>query len=115
MSDGPPELIAINHDDYHAEHVGHLSDGRQFFLTRPFEPPIGGRASNEFVALFLFDAEGKFLEARIDEFGPRKTMDQDKAREVYEQRLRELGEVRFDRIEVAPFSVERFGSTFGLI
>ena len=32
-----PELIAIDHDDYHAEHVGRLPDGRQFFLTTPFE------------------------------------------------------------------------------
>ena len=35
MGDGRPELIAINHDDYHAEHVGRTADGRQFFLTRP--------------------------------------------------------------------------------
>ena len=54
MRDGRPDLIAINHDDYSARHVGRLPDGRQFFLTRPFEPPMGGRAGNEFVALFLF-------------------------------------------------------------
>ena len=36
MADKPPTLIAINHDDYHAEHVGRMSDGRQFFLTMPF-------------------------------------------------------------------------------
>jgi hypothetical protein len=115
MPDGPPTLIAINHDDYKAEHVGRLSDGRQFFLTRPFVPPVGGRASNEFVALFLFDAAGKLVEAKIDELGPRSTMDQEKARVAYDQRLRDLGEVSFERIEIAPFSIERFGTTFGLI
>lgn len=71
MAQGPPNLIAINHDDYHARHVGRTADGRQFFLTAPFEPATGGSEGNEFVALYLFDAAGKLLEARIDEFGPR--------------------------------------------
>jgi hypothetical protein len=110
MSSGPPSLIAINHDDYHAKHVGRTKDGRQFFLTGPFIP--GG---DEFVALFLFDASGVLLEARIDNFGPRATVDEQAWRAAYQQRLRELGRVRFGRIEVAPFSVERFGTTFGLI
>jgi hypothetical protein len=29
--------------------------------------------------------------------------------------LAELGEVSYDRIEVHPFEVERFGTTFGLV
>jgi hypothetical protein len=115
MADSPPDLIAIDHDDYHAEHVGHTADGRQFFLTTPFEPKIGGRAGNEFVALFLFDSAGKLQEAKIDEFGPRAMLNDQKRRDLYEQRLRELGDVTFGRIEVAPFSVDRFGTTFGLI
>lgn len=106
---GAPDLVAIDHDDYHAEHVGRTADGRQFFLTTPFEQ------GNEFVALFLFDAAGGLLEARIDQFGPRPEMDRERRRARYEARLRELGEVTFTRIEVAPFEVERFGVTFGLI
>src|SRR5688500_7198055 len=31
-----PKLVAINHDDHHARHVGRTEDGRQFFLTTPF-------------------------------------------------------------------------------
>jgi hypothetical protein len=69
----------------------------------------------EFVALYLFDAAGKLLEARIDAFGPRVKVNEEEVRRVYEQRLSELGDVTFERIEVAPFAVERFGSTFGLI
>lgn len=115
MPEGPPDIVAINHDDYHAEHVGRTADGRQFFLTTPFEPAIGGSEGNEFVALFLFDAAGKLLEARIDEFGPRATLDHAARRLLYEQRLRELGDVSFERIEVAPFAVERFSTTFGLV
>ena len=52
-----PQLIAIDHDDYHAEHVGRLSDGRQFFLTTPFEPAGPHGPGGEFVALYLFDRD----------------------------------------------------------
>ncbi|QWP75150.1 hypothetical protein J5226_16140 [Lysobacter sp. K5869] len=110
-----PALIAIDHDDYHAEHVGRLADGRQFFLTTPFVGAIAGRTGNEFVALYLFDAAGALLDARIDEFGPRDRMDGDARKRLYEQRLAELGEPEFGRIEIAPFAVERFGVEFGLI
>jgi hypothetical protein len=115
MADDGPELVAIEHDDYHAKHIGRTADGRQFFLTTPFEPKTGKRPGNEFVALFLFDAAGKLIEARIDEFGPREAMDGAKRKAVYDRWLSELGDVEFRRIEVAPFAVERSGTQFGLI
>ncbi|MDR3458505.1 MAG: hypothetical protein P4N60_13725 [Verrucomicrobiae bacterium] len=110
-----PDLIAIEHDEYHAKHLGQLSDGRQFFLTTPFVPAIGGKAGREFLALFLFDEDGKFLEARIDDLGTRADLDQKRASSIYEQRLAGLGEVEFCRIEVQPFEIEQFGTTFGLV
>jgi hypothetical protein len=115
MNDGPPDIIAINNDDYHAEYVGRTKDGRQFLLTTPFEPAYGGRAGCEFVALYLFDEKGRLLEAKIEDFGPRASLDHEKRRELRDRWLRELGGVTFDRIEVAPFAVERFGTTFGLV
>jgi hypothetical protein len=117
VAEGPPDLVAINHDEYHAEHVGRMADGRQFFLTTPFVPAGSAGATDgcEFVALYLFDAAGRLLEARIDEFGPRATMSEEDRRRVYRQRLQDLGDVTFERIEVAPFAVERFGTTFGLV
>src|SRR5215813_14545630 len=115
MTEGSPEIIAINHDDYHAKHVGRTADGRQSFLTTPFEPAFGSRAGNEFVALYLFDQRGRLLEAKIDAFGPRATVDEERVRDLYERRLRELGDVTFERIEVAPFAIERFGTIFGLV
>lgn len=108
-----PDLIAIDHDHYHAEHVGRTADGTQFFLTTPFEPATNGQG-NEFVALFLFDRLAR-SRSQDREFGPRAEMDRDRRRNRYEARLRELGDVTFTRIEVAPFRVERFGTTFGLI
>ena len=110
-----PDLIAIEHDDYHARHIGCLPDGRQFFLTQPFVPAIGGSAGREFVALFLFDMRGRSLEARIDDLGKRADLDPQRASSVYEQRLAELGEIALCRIEIQLFAVERFDTTFGLV
>lgn len=115
VDEGPPTLIAIEHDDYHAEHVGKLPDGRQFFLTTPFEPAVGEEVGGEFVALYLFDASGNLIEAQIDAFGPRRSGNDEARRVCYQRRLDELGDVDFERIEVKPFAVERFGTQFGLI
>lgn len=115
MTNEPPTLIAINHDDYHAEYVGRTEDGKQFFLTTPFEPAKGGQGGREFLALYLFDSHGKLVEAKIDDRGPRATMDHERRASLRDQRLRELGSLSFERIEIAPFAVDRFGSTFGLI
>ena len=115
MSGIPPKLIAIDHDDYHAEHVGRTAGGRQFFLTRPFEPANNGSEGCEYFALYLFDAEGKLLDAQIDNLGPRALINEDEYWRLYEQRLHNLGSVSFERIAVAPFSIERFGTTFGLV
>ncbi len=115
MSQQPPRLVAIGHDDYHAQHVGRLSDGTQFFLTTPFVPALRGNAGREFIALYLFAPDGRFFEARIDDLGTRAEVDEQRARRIIEQRLRELGEFEFERIEVQPFQLERFGTTFGLV
>lgn len=115
MTGTPPDRIAINHDNDHAEHVGRTADGRQFFLTTPFEPSGRDREGGEFVALYVFDAAGRLIDARIDDCGPRAAMDHVRRRQIYDQRLRELGEVTFTRIEVAPFTVGHAGRDFGLV
>lgn len=114
MNHSPPTLVAIDHDDHHARHVGHTDDGRQFFLTAPFVPATRD-AGREFIALYIFDGQGNLLEARIDDLGPRATVDRAQATEIFERRLAEIGPVEFGRIEVRPFQVERFGIAFGLI
>lgn len=92
-----PTLIAIDHDDYHASHIGRLPDGRQFFVTSPFVPAIDGSAGREFIAVYIFDKRGVFLEARIDDMGTRAELDEQRARKMFEQRLAELGPVEHDR------------------
>jgi hypothetical protein len=102
MSDGRPEIIAIEHDDYHAKHIGWIGDlgDRQFILTTPFEPAIGGKPGAEFIALYIFNTDGKLLEAKIDELGPSATLDKERARKLFEERLKELGDVHFGRVYV---------------
>jgi hypothetical protein len=115
MSDARPTSVAIDRDDYDASHVGHLSDGRQFFGTTPFLPASESDAGREFIAVYVFDARGALLEACIDDLGPRAKIDEDQARQLLEKRLAELGPGKPGRIEVSPFEVERFGTTFGLV
>jgi hypothetical protein len=114
MDDGAPKLITIDHDDYSAKYVGRTADGRQFILTTPFEPAMDGPGA-EFLALYLFDDAGKLLDAKIENLGPRATMDEDRRVQLRDQWLAELGDVNYERVEVAPFSVTRFDIEFGLI
>jgi hypothetical protein len=115
MPSAPPELVAIDHDEHSAEFIGHTADGRQFFLTTPFVPALRGDAGREFIALYLFNSEGRLLDAIIDDLGSRAGLDRDAAERLHSQRLAELGPVVHDRIEVQPFQFERFGTTFGLV
>jgi hypothetical protein len=104
-----PTVIAIDPDDYHARHVGHALDGRQFFLTTPNE------LKAMFVALYTFDAKGSLLEAAIDAWSPDSVENRNAVSARCAARLEEIGPVQARRIVVAPFAVERFGIKFGLV
>lgn len=112
-----PKTFPINHDDYHAKHIGRLADGRQFFLTTPFVPAVGKQPGCEFVALFLFAADGTFLEAKIDKLGPRSQVDQARAQTLIQARLDEVQAAggKFGRIKVAPFETKEHDVRFGFI
>ena len=115
MARRPPKLIALNQDDYAARYVGRTEDGRQFFLTTPFVPASDDDPGREFLALYLFDKDGGFLEAHIEDLGPRATLDENQAHALHQRMLESLGPVKLRRIKVAPFKVERFGVEFGFI
>lgn len=114
---GRPGKIAIDHDDYYAEYCGVTGEGKQFFLTTPFEPVIGDKTGCEYIALFIFDADGNSIEAEtiIESFGPRATCDGAKITSRIKELLSSLGEVAFTRIEIKPFSISKFGTEFGFI
>lgn len=42
-------------------------------------------------------------------------MNCEQARRLLDKRIAELGPVEYERIEVQPFAIERFGTTFGLV
>ena len=115
MSKEPPILIAIDPDDYHATYVGRTADGSQFFLTTPFVPATGDSVGCEFVALYLFDAQGGLREVRINNLGARTEMQDERPESVLKQRLAELGPLNYCRIMVQPFQLEQFGVIFGLV
>ncbi|HSZ62595.1 MAG TPA: hypothetical protein VK828_12410 [Terriglobales bacterium] len=111
----PPVLVAIDHDDYYANRVGRIKDGLQVFVTTPFVAASGYEVGREFIAIYIFDAKGKLVEARIDDLGPRSELGRKQARRLLEQRMSELGAIDYGRIVVQPFAIERFGTTFGLV
>ncbi|CAC5842854.1 hypothetical protein [uncultured Gammaproteobacteria bacterium] len=51
MESDRPQKISIDHDDYHAEHIGRTKKGEQFFLTTPFEPAINEKEGCEYIAV----------------------------------------------------------------
>jgi hypothetical protein len=110
-----PTLIAIDHDDDLASHIGRTADKRQFFLTTPFVPARGINGGREFVALYLFDLKGKLLEAKIDDLGSRAELNEKRIQKIRDKRLAELGKIDYRRIEVKPFKIEKFDTVFGLI
>jgi hypothetical protein len=115
MAKGPPKTVALAHDDYTARYVGRTADGRQFFLTNPFVPAGGGNPGREFLALYLFDKDGALLDAQIEDLGTRIELDEAAAGARQAALLESLGPVKYRKIKVAPFKVERFGVEFGFI
>lgn len=115
VNEGRPELIAINHDDYHAEHIGRTKDNIQFLLTTPFEPKLPTSEGCEYLALFKFDLEGNLIDSELEVFGPRDTYDENKRKTQYLELLKGLGKVEYQRIEVKPFSIKYNGIDIGLI
>ena len=112
----PPKRIKIVPDDYHADMVGKTKDLRQFFVTTPFtasHPET--KKSCEFISVFIWEKDGRFKEAIIDNLGPRADLDEEERRRKYDNRIKDLGEIIITTIDVAPFEVERFGLKFGLI
>jgi hypothetical protein len=114
MKDDPPDLIALDPDDYHAKYVGRTADGRQFFITTHVDTrcSIHGHA---FVAVYLFNAAGKLVEAKVDDMGAYGSLDATAWESRVEEQFRDLRWTTPRRISMAPFEVERFGLRFGLI
>ncbi len=123
MNNQPPSHIPINHDDFHAEFVGHTSDNRQFFLTNPFISKSDKNHGRTFLALYIFDDAGNLLEAKIEDLGTRQTpklapgnkLDIRANGWIMRRWLNNLGNCSFGNIRIKPFRLKRFEVEFGLI
>jgi len=111
----PPRFVAINHDDYHARYVGKTSTGKLFFLTRPFAPSIGEAVGGNYIALYLFDEFGLLTEAQVYDERQEGLRTETAVDEFVQGLLAQLGKYKFGNIRVAPFSLQKFGRTFGLV
>lgn len=107
-----PQHIALVPDDWHTTHVGRTADGRGVFITTPFDPLGTGI---DYVARYLFDADGGCIDATIEALGVRGADDARDAAPVIARLWAELGAVEPEPIAVRPFKVHRFGMAFGLI
>jgi hypothetical protein len=111
-----PKRIKIVPDDYHSKFVGTTADLKQFFITTPFtsfHPET--KKSCEFIAVFIWEKDGSFKEASIDNLGPRDQLNNEERKKIFINRIKELGKIKQSTIEIEPFQVERFDLTFGLI
>lgn len=107
--------IAINHDDYHARHIGRTKDGLQFFITEPFYFDSSLSAVTEYIALYLFRGDGELFSHNIIKLGKRGDVSENYRNKVYSELLNSLVGISYTRIEVKPFSIEKDGIVFGLV
>ena len=112
--DQAPERFTIVPDDYHVPYAGSAEDGRKFFLSDELLDP-GGSA---YVGLFLWNADGTFVEVRVDTVSRPEGLPPGQASpagadELVAARLAELGDYVLEPIEVEPFTKNVGGVTFG--
>ena len=122
----PPEYLVIPHDDHHGKYVGITRYGIKFFITTPFT----FHDKQKFVACYLFHPDGSLKEAIIDQLGSRSELigkdtsnilplmpiqPNQTTEELIQVRLDQLGSKVFKSISIKPFSIEKYGTTFGLI
>ena len=111
----PPRFVRINHDDYHAKHVGKVASGDQFFLTFPFAPRDDSQLGGNYIALYLFDEFGILKEANIYDEKEQGLTTKTAVDGFVASLMSALGKCKYGDIRIAPFSVDKFGRRFGLI
>jgi hypothetical protein len=92
-------------DDYNVPYAGTAEDGRRFFLSSQL-----GEMSTGYVGLFLWRADGAFDEVKVDRYVDDESVDA-----LVQDRLDELGDYELEPIDVAPFTTQVDGVTFGWV
>ncbi len=113
-----PERITLVPDDYHVPYAGTAEDGRRFFLSDSLFARDAEGGDLGFVGLFLWEADGTFAEVRVDRVERDDALPPGQALsagadDLVEARLAELGDYVLEPVEVAPFTTDVDGVTFG--
>jgi len=118
---GTPNRFRIVPDDYHVPFAGTAQDGRRFFLSNELfgQRPDSASASS-FVATFFWNADGSFESVDISEVDRPAGIPSAQAvaagpEDVTNRMLLNLGDFTLEPIEVAPFSIDVDGVTFGFV
>lgn len=113
MSSNPPEKIHLIPDEYHIERVGKLADGRLVYQEFQLDPVSD--APRNFFVTYIFDADGNLVDDAVSEIGVADDMSDGSEAAVLAAHEKLVGPYTIDDIWVRPFSLSRFGLTFGLV
>ena len=106
-----PERFTIIPDPWQAEYVGVLDDGRRYFVTAD----VDLLAATGYVSIYYWAADGSFESADIRKVGPLDEIESGGLSAAEGVRQGQLAGATIEPITVAPFSVEKNGTTFGFI
>jgi hypothetical protein len=92
--------------------VGTTHDGRQFLAVTCLTEGHLPRQHAEFRTLYLSNAKGTLLYARVKEVSTRSEVNKSLA--ALEDMMKQLGQITIERISVKPFDAERKTLSFAL-
>jgi len=108
-----PTKVLLIPDRWQIKNVGRLGDGSLYLVDGQLDSD--GRSTRDFVCTFIFDADGELVEHSIELIGTRGAYPDNTVGLAVRRHLAALGNRVVGRIWVRPFSVQRHGTTFGLI
>ena len=105
--------IRLIPDRYHLHDIGKLESGAFCWITLQLH--WDGEDTRDFVATYIFDADGRLIQHIIDDLGLRSGPSGKSAKSVIAEHKRLIGPIEPTDIWVSPFSVSAYGLEFGLI
>ena len=114
MSRGGPEKVHLIPDGDRIINVGHLADGRMYFVDGQlvWTPPA---VTQDFVCTFLFDRDGHLINHNIELIGTRGSYAIGAGSAALSRHLSALEKPSPSDIWVRPFSIQSNGTVFGLV
>ena len=100
-------------DRYHLKNVGQLNNGNYYWIDVQLDS--NGRETRDFIATYIFDADGVLIEHKIIELGIRSDPSALSARVIIGQESTRIGVKKRKDFWVRPFSVKANGAVFGLV